>query len=64
MSMQYGLGFWLDESIGAVVLLGADAGVGFVSTHHRDGRTTCTLLCNQTPGAWPPSRRLTELLEK
>jgi CubicO group peptidase (beta-lactamase class C family) len=62
MSMGYGLGFWLDDSTGAVLLLGGDAGVGFVSTHHRDHRFTSTVLCNQTRGAWPVSQRLNHLL--
>ena len=62
MSMQYGLGFWLDDSANTVRLLGADAGVGFVSTHHRDDRYTCTVLCNQTRGSWPVSERVNELL--
>jgi CubicO group peptidase (beta-lactamase class C family) len=62
MSMGYGLGFWLDDSTGAVMLLGGDAGVGFVSTHHRDHRSTTTVLCNQTRGAWPTSRRTNQLL--
>lgn len=62
MSMGFGLGFWLDESIGAVSLHGGDAGVGFVSTHRPDRRSTVTVLCNQTRGAWPLSQRLRRLL--
>jgi CubicO group peptidase (beta-lactamase class C family) len=62
LSRSYGLGFWLDDSTGAVSLLGGDAGVGFVSTHHRDRRITVTVLCNQTRGAWPTSERLNQLL--
>jgi CubicO group peptidase (beta-lactamase class C family) len=62
MSMQFGLGFWLDDPAGRVVLLGGDAGVGFVSTHHRDRRITVTVLCNQTRGAWPASQRVNQLL--
>jgi CubicO group peptidase (beta-lactamase class C family) len=62
MSLQYGLGFWLDESADTVRLIGADAGVGFVSTHHRDDRYTCTVMCNQTRGSWPVSERVNELL--
>ena len=61
-SMRYGLGFWLDDSTGAVLLIGGDAGVGFVSAHHRDRRITSTVLCNQTRGAWPVSQRLNQLL--
>ena len=62
MSMRYGLGFWLDESAGTVSLHGVDAGVGFVSTHDRGHRFTYTVMCNQTRGAWPVSRRLGEML--
>jgi CubicO group peptidase (beta-lactamase class C family) len=62
LSMRYGLGFWLDDSTNAVSLHGFDAGVGFVSTHHRDRRVTSTVLCNQTRGAWPVSQRLNQLL--
>jgi CubicO group peptidase (beta-lactamase class C family) len=62
LSMQYGLGFWLDRSAGTVVLVGGDAGVGFVSAHHGERRITSTVLCNQTRGAWPVSQRLKELL--
>ena len=62
MSMSYGLGFWLDDQTGTVSLLGGDAGVGFVSTHHRGHRFTSTVLCNQTRGAWPVSQRLNQLL--
>jgi len=62
MSRCYGRGFWLDDSTGAVSLLGGDAGVGFVSAHHRDRRITSTVLCNQTRGAWPVSQRLNQLL--
>ena len=61
-SMRYGLGFWLDAPPGAVSLHGFDAGAGFVSTHHRDRRSTSTVLCNQTRGAWPVSQRLNQLL--
>jgi CubicO group peptidase (beta-lactamase class C family) len=59
--MRYGLGFWLD-SAGSVMLVGGDAGVGFVSAHHRDRRVTSTVLCNQTRGAWPTLQRVNQLL--
>jgi CubicO group peptidase (beta-lactamase class C family) len=62
LAMRYGLGFWLEASPGAVSLLGGDAGVGFISTHHHDRRITSTVLCNQTRGSWPVSQRLGELL--
>jgi CubicO group peptidase (beta-lactamase class C family) len=64
MSMRYGLGFWLDDSIDAVLLLGSDAGVGFVSAHHRGHQFTSTVLCNQTRGAWPTSQRLHQLVAR
>ena len=59
--MRYGLGFWLD-SAGSVMLVGGDAGVGFVSAHHGDRRVTSTVLCNQTRGAWPTMQRVNQLL--
>lgn len=62
-SMRYGLGFWLDAENDAVALVGSDAGVGFVSVHDPDRRTTVTIMCNQTRGAWPTSRRLAQLLD-
>ncbi len=62
MSMRYGLGFWLGDSTNTVRLLGADAGAGFSSTHHRDRRITYTVLVNQTRGAWPVLQRLNQLL--
>lgn len=62
LSMSYGLGFWLDDPAGTVSLVGSDAGVGFVSTHHRDQRFTYTVLCNQSRGAWPVSQRLAQRL--
>ncbi len=61
-SLGYGLGFWLDASIGAASLHGGDAGVGFVSVRHRSGRFTFTVLCNKTRGAWPTGQRLQQLL--
>jgi CubicO group peptidase (beta-lactamase class C family) len=62
MSMGHGLGIWLGDGDGTVAMLGGDAGVGFVSSHHREHRSTATVLCNQTRGAWPASRRLQPLV--
>jgi CubicO group peptidase (beta-lactamase class C family) len=62
MALQYGLGFWLDESTGAVVLIGADAGSGFSSFHRPAAGSTSTVLCNQTRGGWPTRERLEALL--
>ena len=61
-SMSCGLGVWLVDSTDSVRMLGGDAGVGFVSTHHRDRRFTATVLCNQTRGSWPTSERVIEML--
>jgi CubicO group peptidase (beta-lactamase class C family) len=60
--MQYGLGFWLDASTGAVSLHGFDAGVGFVSVRDRTHRFTHTVLSNKSRGAWPVSQRLDRFL--
>ncbi|MET0911343.1 MAG: serine hydrolase domain-containing protein, partial [Ilumatobacteraceae bacterium] len=62
MELSYGLGVWLDESTGRVMMLGGDAGVGFVSTHDRRRGSTATVLCNQTRGSWPASQRLNQRL--
>ena len=61
-SMQYGLGFWLYASTGAVSIHGFDAGVGFVSVRDPGGRFTYTVLNNKSRGAWPVSQRLDELV--
>jgi CubicO group peptidase (beta-lactamase class C family) len=59
---RYGLGFWLDGSGEAVRLEGYDAGVSFRSWHHPTSRLTHTVISNSSPGAWPLTRRLYELL--
>jgi CubicO group peptidase (beta-lactamase class C family) len=61
-SKRYGLGFWFDESTGAVSIHGFDAGVGFVSVRDPGGRFTYTVLCNKGRGAWPVSQRLHDLV--
>ncbi len=58
--MRYGLGFWLDGASDAVVLVGSDAGVGFVSSHDPTRDVTITVICNQTRGAWPAGQQLRE----
>jgi CubicO group peptidase (beta-lactamase class C family) len=58
-SMRYGLGFWLHESTDTVMLVGYDAGASFKSTHDPHTGTTCTVLSNTSPGAWPIARALT-----
>ena len=62
MSMEYGLGFWLQPDIDAVSIHGFDAGVGFVSVRHRSGRFTYTVLNNKTRGAWPVHERIGALV--
>lgn len=61
-SKQYGLGFWLDESAGTVVLEGSDTGVSFRSIH-RAGDTgyTRTVISNVTSAAWPLARYLASI---
>jgi CubicO group peptidase (beta-lactamase class C family) len=61
-SMRYGLGFWLHETGGAVMLEGSDAGVSFRTVHDRVERLTHTVLSNTTSGAWPITLHLEELL--
>ena len=61
-SMRYGLGFWLHPTGDAVILLGGDAGVSFRTVHSEATGVTHTVLSNTTAGAWPVTRRLSELL--
>jgi CubicO group peptidase (beta-lactamase class C family) len=58
-SRRYGLGFWLHESTDTVFLVGSDAGASFKSTHDPRTGTTCTVLSNTSPGAWPIARAFT-----
>jgi hypothetical protein len=60
--MRYGLGFWLQQNGEAVILDGADAGVSFRTAHNAATGVTHTVLSNTTAGAWPVTRRLSELL--
>jgi CubicO group peptidase (beta-lactamase class C family) len=55
-SRRYGLGFWLHESTDTAILVGYDAGASFKSTHDPHTGTTCTVLSNTSPGAWPIAR--------
>ena len=59
---EYGLGFWLDSSAGAVRLEGHDAGVSFASCHHPESELTHTIVSNWSEGAWEPARRVRSLL--
>ena len=61
-SMRDGLGFWLHPTGDAVILEGADAGVSFRTVHSAATGVTHTVLSNTTAGAWPVTRRLSELL--
>ncbi|MEU7329221.1 serine hydrolase domain-containing protein [Streptomyces parvus] len=57
-SMRYGRGLWLHESSDTVFLIGYDAGASFKSAHDPHTGTTCTVISNTTPGAWPIARAL------
>ena len=57
---RYGLGFWLDATTEAVLLVGMDAGVSFWSKHDPRSRFTATVVANTSDGAWPIARRLRE----
>jgi CubicO group peptidase (beta-lactamase class C family) len=61
---RYGLGFWLHQTSAAVLLEGYDAGVSFRSVHDPETATTHTVIANTSEGAWPMTRRLTDLLER
>jgi CubicO group peptidase (beta-lactamase class C family) len=61
-AMRYGLGFWLHPAGDAVMLLGGDAGVSFRTAHSEATGVTHTVLSNTTSGAWPVTRRLSEVL--
>jgi CubicO group peptidase (beta-lactamase class C family) len=55
---DYGLGFWLPTGGRAVLLVGSDAGVAFLSVHDPDRLATWTLLSNTREGARVISARL------
>ena len=55
---RYGLGFWLAETGPSVMLVDADAGVSFCSTHDPATGRTWTIVSNTTDGAWPLVRQL------
>ena len=60
-SMHYGLGFWLSEEGGKVVLECRDAGVSFRTVYDSVLQVTHTVLSNTSRGAWPIAKRLDEL---
>jgi CubicO group peptidase (beta-lactamase class C family) len=68
ISMGYGLGFWLPGSgstvmlEGAVMLEGYDAGVSFRTVHDPASQVTHTVVANTSEGAWPVTRRLSEVI--
>jgi CubicO group peptidase (beta-lactamase class C family) len=61
---RYGLGFWLPKDQETVMLEGYDAGVSFRSVHNLQTKRTHTVISNSSPGAWPITRKLTELLDQ
>jgi CubicO group peptidase (beta-lactamase class C family) len=63
-SMQYGLGFWLRASSGAVQLEGHDLGASCRSVHHPAASLTMTVMSNTSDGAWPVARHLDAALEE
>jgi CubicO group peptidase (beta-lactamase class C family) len=48
---DYGMGFWMKER--KVQMVGADAGVSFVSMHDPATGDTSTVIANTSEGAWP-----------
>ncbi len=60
--MRYGLGFWLRSDRDTVVLVGADAGVSFVSAHDQPTGIGYTVVSNTSDGAWRPAKLLAERL--
>lgn len=60
---RYGLGFWLDRAGDAVSLEGYDAGASFRSVHHPGSALTHTVIANTSEGAWPITKRLSQLLD-
>jgi CubicO group peptidase (beta-lactamase class C family) len=60
--MRYGLGFWLHPDRETVELVGADAGVSFVSAHDRPTGIGYTVVSNTSDGAWQPAKLLAERL--
>ncbi|HEX6664852.1 MAG TPA: serine hydrolase domain-containing protein [Gaiellaceae bacterium] len=63
LSRRYGLGFWLRETSGLVLLEGYDAGVSFCSVHDPERQITHTVMSNTSDGAWPMTRLLADRLE-
>ena len=61
-SSRYGLGFWLHQSTGTVLLTGHDAGVSFRTVHDPERDVTHTVISNSSDGAWPITALLDELL--
>jgi CubicO group peptidase (beta-lactamase class C family) len=57
---RYGLGLWLDSASEIVLLVGADAGVSFHSSHDPRSSVTATVISNTSDGAWPIARYLRE----
>jgi CubicO group peptidase (beta-lactamase class C family) len=53
---EYGMGFWLKD--GKLQMVGADAGVSFVSRHDPATGDTSTVIANTSDGAWPVYKAL------
>lgn len=63
---HYGLGLWLDKKNGIYnpSIVGADAGVSFISTHKIKENLTINILSNTSEGAWEVNAPIQELLKK
>ncbi|MBI9013961.1 MAG: serine hydrolase [Clostridiales bacterium] len=63
---HYGLGIWLDQKkdIYNPSIVGADAGVSFISTHKIKEKLTINILSNTSEGAWEVNPSIQELLKK
>lgn len=57
---RYGLGFWLQRTGPAVLLEGSDPGISFRSAHDPSSGLTFTVVSNDSEGAWPIAKRLTQ----
>jgi len=62
----YGLGVWLDQKkdIYNPAIVGADAGVSFISKHMIKENLTINILSNTSEGAWEVNAPIKELLKK
>ncbi len=56
--LRYGLGFWRDEPLDLVFLVGMDAGVSACTGVHRSTDTVYAVLSNTSSGAWPVTKAI------